>query len=121
MTDMYWLHLTDPKPPLSLNDRQHWSTKNRITQRLKDDVFWLALAAKLPKKCAFADIRLVWQPDTHRRRDTDNATPTLKACIDGLVGYGLVPDDDSSHVSSGCEIGAIRKPPLLSLRIEVTL
>lgn len=120
MTDMYWLHLTDPKPPISLNGRMHWAAKNRITQRLKNDVLVLARAARLPKDCRFADIRLVWQPNTHRRRDTDNATPTLKACIDGLVAYGLTEDDDSTHVSSGCEIGAIRKPPLLSLRIEVT-
>lgn len=36
-------------------------------------------------------------PTTHRR-DPNNAHPTTKALLDGLVDYGLVPDDDSSHV-----------------------
>ena len=35
---------------------------------------------------------------TNRRRDPHNATPTIKATIDGLVDAGIWVDDSSEYV-----------------------
>ena len=33
-----------------------------------------------------------------RRRDDHNIMPTLKACVDGVVAAGLLPDDNHKHL-----------------------
>jgi hypothetical protein len=33
-----------------------------------------------------------------RRRDVGNLYPSAKALVDGLVDYGLIPDDDDRHL-----------------------
>lgn len=93
-----------PRPPLNLNQRMHWAPRNRLTQQIKSDAHTLARYGKLPKGLDRVRIVLHWQPTTERRRDNDNITPTLKAAIDGLVQYGLVADDDSTHVESATVI-----------------
>jgi hypothetical protein len=35
---------------------------------------------------------------TNRAYDAHNLLPTLKAAIDGLVDYGLIPDDTNAHL-----------------------
>lgn len=106
------LHLPYPRPPLSLNDRMHWAQRNRISRQIKDDVQILARATRVGTGLARVWVGLTWVPPDRRRRDTDNMAPTLKACIDGLTAYGLVPDDDSAHVRSMCTITAPPVPPL---------
>jgi hypothetical protein len=39
----------------------------------------------------------VWKP-RGGRYDPGNLYPTAKACVDGLVDAGLLPDDDHKHV-----------------------
>jgi Holliday junction resolvase RusA-like endonuclease len=36
---------------------------------------------------------------TKRRRDTDNALASLKSAYDGITESGLIPDDDSEHLT----------------------
>lgn len=115
----YELVLPYTRPPLSLNQRIHW-TKQRITiTQIKSDASWLALQAKLPKAVPFTDIELVYYPPDNRRRDDHNITPTLKAAVDGLVRYGLVADDDSQHVRSWCTIGPKHPGGKVALNITV--
>ena len=116
----YWLKLLRAhRPPLSENGRQHWAVKNRTRQNLICDAVLLARYLKLPRGCGRVRVTLVWNPPDRRRRDSDNPTPTLKACIDGLTRYGLTEDDDSTHVESACVIGPVRKPGEVWLHIEV--
>lgn len=39
----------------------------------------------------------IWKPRANRY-DPGNIYPTAKACLDGLVDAGLLPDDDHKHV-----------------------
>ena len=40
---------------------------------------------------------LTWRD--RRRRDAHNIMPTIKACVDGVVAAGLLPDDDDTHLT----------------------
>lgn len=106
-------------PPLSLNKKMHWRVEQSWVKQLHHDVIILAMFNKLPKDQARAHVTLVWHPSTRRRRDTDNPTPTLKACIDGLVKYRLVPDDSSEYVSSSVLILEPKTKAELIVRVEV--
>lgn len=81
------------KPPLSMNDRQHWAMKARITAGVRRSTKRLAKAAQAPTGLEHAAVTLHYRPRDNRRRDTDNLVPVLKACCDGLVDHGLTTDD----------------------------
>lgn len=42
-------------------------------------------------------IATFWKP-RNGRYDPNNLWPTVKACVDGFVDAGLLPDDDHKHV-----------------------
>jgi crossover junction endodeoxyribonuclease RusA len=107
------------RPPLTLNGRLHHMARYRITRQVKADVHRLAVAARLPKSCRRAAVTLVYEPPDRRRRDTDNLFATIKPAVDGLVAYGLVPDDDSRHVATVCRVGEVVRGGRLWLLIEV--
>lgn len=111
------LDLPWDRPPLSLNQRLHWARKAQISRAVKEAVQLIASAKRLPRGLEAAAITLHWQPTVNRRRDVDNPTPTLKAAVDALVLYGLVADDDSAHVLSGCRIEPVADVARLWLRI----
>lgn len=79
-------------PPLSLNSRQHWAAKARVTRQVRQDVLVLLRAARVPA-CGRVVVQLGYTPRDRRRRDTDNLVATLKAVADGVVDAGVVPDD----------------------------
>jgi len=112
------LPLPYDKPPLSLNGRYHWARKAALAQGIKSAVFIIAKSNRVPRMGG-AHVTLHWVPKDKRRRDTDNPIPTLKACIDGLVKAGVVPDDSSEYVSSEVVIDPVDKNnPRLYLSIE---
>jgi len=109
-------------PLLSLNQRLHWAACNRATQSLKKAAWAMALQAKAPS-LQRAEITIEYQPPDRRRRDPDNLAPSGKACIDGLVLAGVLPDDSSAHVTAvHYAIGAIypRGRVVLHVREVVT-
>lgn len=91
--DVYRIDLPWTKPPLSMNDRMHYMATARITRRIRSTTAWLAKEAKVPTGCEFVTVCLHYRPRDKRRRDEDNLIATGKACFDGLVDHGLVPDD----------------------------
>lgn len=93
------LDLPFQAPPLTSNQRLHWGDKARRTRQVRTATHVLAQAAHLPKDANFATITLHYLPATNRRRDAHNLVPTVKAAVDGLVDYGLVPDDHAGFVS----------------------
>jgi hypothetical protein len=109
------------KPPLSQNDRLHWAERARKVRDAKQHVHYLAMQAGLPKGVAFADIVLAWYPGVNRSRDVDNPQPSLKAAVDGLRDFGLVADDDSSHVKSSCEVREVVGVGNARVLIEITV
>ena len=81
---------------LNANQRQHWRPKAELTR------FWRQLAAERFRGIPPVNGRVhvaVWisWPD-QRRRDTSNWAPTGKACLDGIVDSGVLPDDNDRFV-----------------------
>ena len=46
-----------------------------------------------------ASVKTVFYHKMKRRRDEDNAKGSLKAAFDGVVDFGLIPDDDSERLT----------------------
>lgn len=94
------------RPPLSLNDRKHWTAQHRIKTSLRNEAAVLTRQARGFDPEPFElplDITLVWRVTDRRRRDTDNPFATLKPCIDGITD-ALGIDDHAGNVSSRCVI-----------------
>lgn len=110
------------KPPLSLNTKTHWAPQHRLRVDLMDAVIWTAKALKLPRHLERVSVELHYRPASRRRRDEDNLAPTLKACCDALVLYGLVPDDSHEYLTSASRIDPVNsmKPGLYLLITDLS-
>lgn len=116
-TDRWELLLPWDKPPLSMNDRRHWSVKSRWSKALRQTSWALARSARIPAMAA-CSVQLVYCPATKRRRDEDNIFATLKPLADGLVDAGVVPDDTPDLMSKSVAFGPVSKPARLLLVVE---
>lgn len=84
-------------PPLSLNDRRNrWAHARKVAE-VRQAAFVLAKHAHLGPY-GRVQVALHYRPRDRRIRDTENPTPTLKACCDGLVSAKVVIDDDPAHM-----------------------
>lgn len=85
------------KEILTSNQRLHWAQRSTRTKALReaamDQAVWFA---GRPIKRAHIVVTVTW-PDK-RRRDVHNLMPTIKACVDGFVDAGLLPDDSDAHL-----------------------
>ena len=119
----YVLDLPYERPPLTANQRMHWAKKARIVSEVRRTAAWLARSQHLPRGVEHALISLVWVPSTQRRRDPSNLMPTQKAIVDGLVDYGLVPDDTPDYVTEVMpRIAAVQRGKRRSrLRLSITI
>lgn len=109
------------KPPLSMNDRQHWAVKARITAGVRTSTARLAKAASVPTGLAHVTVTLCYRPKANRKRDADNLVPVLKACCDGLVDHGLTVDDTPDLMTKAMPVihPAVKgQPASLWLEIE---
>ncbi len=109
------------KPPLSMNDRQHWAVKARITAGVRTSTARLAKAASVPTGLPHVTVTLCYRPKSNRKRDADNLVPVLKACCDGLVDHGLTADDTPDLMTKAMPVihPAVKgQPPALWLEIE---
>lgn len=94
----YRIDLPWAVPPLSANDRgAHWAKRARKIREVREATYWLAKQAKVPASQR-VQVELHYQPKVRRRRDNENLAPTAKACTDGLVDAGVVPDDADEFV-----------------------
>lgn len=83
---------------LNANDRDgHWARRRRITDTLRQAAGWAARWQHIPA-LGRAHVLGVYEPPDRRRRDPANLYPSFKACIDGLVDAGVLPDDDAAHL-----------------------
>lgn len=83
--------------PLSLNDRQHWRARALAVAEVRELAAVVARARQLPTGLDRVQLELHYIPRDRRRRDPLNLVATLKAVEDGLVDYGLIPDDTPDH------------------------
>lgn len=115
------LKLPHQKPPLTANMRHHWAQKARTTRQLRHDTRLLARANNLPKGALHATVHITYTPKDNRRRDPSNLMPTQKACLDGLVDYGLVPDDNPTYVEERMPVIAPKNGEPMDSRVRVEI
>jgi len=83
---------------LNSNDRDgHWGRRKRVTGELRQAAGWLAKAQRIPR-LERAHILAILQPPDNRKRDPGNWYPSYKACIDGMVDAGILPDDYAKYL-----------------------
>jgi crossover junction endodeoxyribonuclease RusA len=99
MTDTRIWELTIPAPAkwLNANDRVDLRRQTPDRRAWRDAGRVYALQAKLPRlQRAHLIAELRFADD--RRRDVHNLYPSIKALVDGLIDYGLLPDDNHRHL-----------------------
>lgn len=89
---------------LSLNDRMHWATKAVLVSQIRFEANWQARLSGLPTGLKRARLEMHFIPPDRRRRDATNLVATFKPIEDGLVDYGLVPDDTPEYLSTSMPI-----------------
>lgn len=105
----YVLELPWTRPLLSLNDRPHPLRRAEYVKTMRETAHILAKANNLPRDKTHVIVTLFWLPPDNRRRDAENPIPVLKALCDGLVDYGLVPDDTPDFMTKLMPIIVPRK------------
>lgn len=85
---------------ISTNDRQHWRVRAGFTSTWRERTAWRAKQLHI-RAMQRAEIEALLIFPVRRRRDPHNFMPTIKAAIDGLVDAGVLPDDDSTHLTVG--------------------
>lgn len=107
------------RPPMSANDqrRAHWTTVRRAKVEVETDVYWRA-KGELPAITPPVEVFLTWYAPDARIRDSDAASPMLKACLDALVLADVIPGDDHRYVTrSGSSVVVDRDDPRMELQI----
>lgn len=117
-TPTWTFRLPWTSPPLSLNSRQHWAAKARITSSVRRSTAWLCKPLGAANQI---QVTLTYVPKDSRRRDADNLVATLKPICDGIVDAGVVTDDDPLHMIKDMPVIAAADPkdPRLELTITV--
>ena len=108
------------KLAINANHRLHYQARAQRTATIRHLAGIAAQAAHLtPSPRVHIVVHIGWP--NRRRRDAHNIYPTLKACIDGIVDAGVIPDDSDRHL-----LGPDLRPYLagergvLRLRFEIT-
>jgi len=115
----YTIRLDFQRPPMTANDQRkaHWTEVRRAKVEVETDVYWRAKAAQIAVQPP-VEVFLTWYAKDAHIRDSDAASPMLKACLDALVLADVLPGDDHRYVTrSGSSVVVDRADP----RIEITI
>jgi len=82
---------------LNANQRLHWAARSVRTAAWRAKAAAALTQAEIPAYTRAHIFCHVAFPD-QRRRDVHNWYPTAKACVDGFIDAGLLPDDDDQHL-----------------------
>lgn len=85
----------------------HWRDKAATVALWRGYGIQAARLAKLPKNVDSFTATIQFRYRNGRLTDADNCAPTWKALCDGLIDYGLAPDDTPDHFG-----GVTLLPPL---------
>jgi crossover junction endodeoxyribonuclease RusA len=80
---------------LTANGRYHWAVKARATRNLRQ---LAATTARGMEPVGTVHVAAYIGYLTGGKADPGNASPTVKALLDGCTDAGLWPDDDHTHV-----------------------
>jgi len=83
---------------INSNDRPHYHLKAKLTKAWREAT--AAEAARFASMNLRTPVRIVAHihKPGNRRWDPNNLAPTSKACVDGIVDAGLIPDDSWREV-----------------------
>jgi crossover junction endodeoxyribonuclease RusA len=98
VSQSWTLAIPAPAPWLNANQRVDLRRQTPHRRAWRDAANIYAKQAKLPKLDA-AHIMAMLHFTDRIRRDPHNYMPTVKAVVDGLVDYGLIPDDSSKYLT----------------------
>lgn len=106
-------------PSINTYMAMHNMARNNLKQQWKDFVVWkineMGLSDKRINKCKITYRTFFYQ---NRRHDLDNLSP--KFILDGFVESGLLPDDDSEHITSlTIECGIDKMNPRIEFWITI--
>lgn len=114
---------TIPAPCEFLNANRdsslHWSTKGKRVKQWRTAGRVEAGRNRLPKGLGRVRIDAYVIKPIRNRFDPANWSPTSKACLDGLIDYGLTEDDNTDHVEGPFMHDGGKGEP--ALRIVVTV
>lgn len=82
---------------LTANGRLHWAEKARRTRALRTRAAFTA-RNQHTQPVSIAHVTAHIQYPTTGRADPGNASPTVKACLDGLTDAGVWEDDSSEYL-----------------------
>ena len=86
---------------MSSNDRLHWAEKAKRTRCVRHLAFAAARAANFDElRLERASIEILVHRPRAGRADAANASPTVKAAIDGLTDARVWPDDSDDHITA---------------------
>lgn len=93
----YRLRFTAPAEWLSANKR--YKRRPDVAIRAwRQAAALYAHSAKLPRGLRCVSVYATLHFTNNLRRDAHNYMTVVKCCIDGLVDYGLIPDDRREHL-----------------------
>ena len=101
---------------LNANDTRHWAPRAKLVKNWRNLAHLIARQANAPKNLQRVMIRAEVHKTNNQRYDAHNLMPTLKPIVDGLVDYGLIPDDHNDHL-----LGPIIEPGEKRTRAGITL
>ncbi|WGH82510.1 hypothetical protein QDX25_04995 [Auritidibacter ignavus] len=84
---------------INANQRQHWAVKAKNTKLWRQATALRARQMKLPTGLKRAHITVHVHKSNRRTYDVHNLYGTAKAAIDGLIDYGVLPDDTNAHLT----------------------
>lgn len=121
MTATCELVFLPPARLMSMNDRDHWRAKAKMTKlwraaahnALRQSPEVQAKAYSRPTRSP-SIVHIVFPVRDRRRRDPHNYYPTVKAIVDGLVDAGVWPDDTPEWVTT-------TEPTLTTSALAVTI
>jgi len=124
MSRVLTLTVVAPCGWLNANDRGAWRQHNAKIRSWRESAKQCAQAAKLPK-LQRAHVVATFSFQTAQRRDIHNWGPTAKAIMDGLIDYGLLPDDSTAYLTGpdlrvGEKLGRKRYAPVGEVVLTIT-
>lgn len=108
------------RPPMLANDQRRWHFRKvaAVKREVADTVCWVARCALL-RSLQPSVVTIIWFASDKRRRDPDSLGPFAKAALDGLVGAGVWPDDNTEWVRRVVlEIRYDRANPRIEIHID---
>lgn len=100
---IYTLRPDWDKPPMSMNDHDIRQVEARKTAEIRQEIYQLALAAKIPPMPKIS-VRMIWTVPDRKRRDQENPTLTYKAVCDALAAPTVTRTRRGVKVSPGALI-----------------